>query len=570
MSTVAQTPDPAADEDGAVSGKSGGTQRFLDAIERLGNKVPHPALIFLGLIVIVIVLSHVLYLTGASVTTDVAEPGSVPAVPDYEGGTVVPGYPHPPVGAVPDYEIERETITANSLLTGDGIRFIFTTAVQNFNDFGVVAVILVAMIGVGVAEEAGLIAALIRKMVKVAPRGAITFIIVLLGGLSSVASDAGYLVLIPLGAAAFVSLGRNPLAGIAAAYAGVSAAFFVNVLITPADGIITEVTNETIGLVAPNVELNVTQNFFFSTASLVFCAVVMTWVTERLLEPRLGAWNRSEAPDAPEDAEDAAADTAQTDEETALESRGLRLSLIWTLVAVAVVTLLTALPNAPLRNPDTGEIFGSSPFMSSLLFIISMLFLAAGLGYGRGAKTLTGSTNVINAIVKTFNGLGGLIFLMLLIAQFIAYFNYSNMSRLAATGLADILESANIGALALLVGFILLVAVIDLIMPGVIPKWAILAPIFIPLFFRLGIAPQTVIAAYRVGDGPMNVITPLMVYLPFIVLVCQRYQKKAGLGTVVSMMIPYTAIVLVTWILFFVAWYLIGIPWGPGAPVHLN
>lgn len=565
MSTVANTPESPADEEGAGSGSSGGTQRFLDAIERLGNKVPHPALIFLGLIVAVIVLSHVLYLTGASVTTDVAAPDSVPAVPDYEGGTSLPGYPHPPTGPVPDYEIERETITANSLLTGDGIRFIFTTAVQNFNDFGVVAVILVAMIGVGVAEEAGLIAALIRAMVKVAPRGAITFIIVLLGGISSVASDAGYLVLIPLGAAAFVSLGRHPLAGIAAAYAGVSAAFFVNVLITPADGIITEVTNETIGLVAPGVELNVTQNFFFSTASLVFCALVMTWVTERLLEPRLGRWDRAaEAPD------DVPPETVPTDEEVALESRGLRTSLVWTLVAVAVVTLLTALPNAPLRNPDTGEIFGSSPFMSSLLFIISMLFLAAGLGYGRGARTLTGSTNVINAIVKTFNGLGGLIFLMLLIAQFIAYFNYTNMSRLAATGLADLLESANIGALALLVGFILLVAVIDLIMPGVIPKWAILAPIFIPLFYRLGIAPQTVIAAYRVGDGPMNVITPLMVYLPFIVLVCQRYQRKAGLGTVVSMMIPYTAVVLVTWILFFVAWYLIGIPWGPSAPVHLN
>jgi len=564
MSTVADTPQSPTDEEGKGAGKPGGTQRFLDAIERLGNKVPHPALIFLGLIVAVIVLSHVLYLTGASVTADVAEPGSVPAVPDYEGGTSLPGYPHPPTGAVPDYEIERETITANSLLTADGIRFIFTTAVQNFNDFGVVAVILVAMIGVGVAEEAGLIAALIRKMVKVAPRGAITFIIVLLGGISSVASDAGYLVLIPLGAAAFVSLGRHPLAGIAAAYAGVSAAFFVNVLITPADGIITEVTNETIGLVAPDVELNVTQNFFFSTASLVFCAVVMTWVTERLLEPRLGAWNRAEGP------ADVPPETVPTEEEMALESRGLRMSLIWTLAAVAVVTVLTALPNAPLRNPDTGEVFGSSPFMSSLLFIISMLFLAAGLGYGRGAKTLMGSTNVINAIVKTFNGLGGLIFLMLLIAQFIAYFNYSNMSRLAATGLADILESANIGALALLVGFILLVAVIDLIMPGVIPKWAILAPIFVPLFFRLGIAPQTVIAAYRVGDGPMNVITPLMVYLPFIVLVCQRYQKKAGLGTVVAMMIPYTAIVLVTWILFFVAWYLVGIPWGPSAPVHLN
>ena len=544
--------------------KKGGMQRILDGIERVGNKVPHPALIFLGLIVIVIVASQILAWTGTSVTTEVAEPATTQVGPEYPGGTSVPGNDAPPAPPVPQYEVHKETITAESLLDGDGIRFMFTTAVQNFNDFGVVAVILVAMIGVGVAEEAGLIAALIRKMVKVAPKGAITFIIVLLGGISSVASDAGYLVLIPLGAAAFASLGRHPLAGIAAAYAGVSAAFFVNILITPADGIITEVTNETIGLVAPDVHLNVTQNFYFSIASTLFCAVVMTIITERLLEPRLGKYDKDEAPS------DAPVDHQPTDDEMALESRGLRWSVYYLLIAVAIVSALTFIPGAPLRNPETGEIFGSSPFMSSLLFIISMLFLAAGLGYGRGSNSLTGSTNVINAIVKTFNGLGGLIFLMLLIAQFIAYFNYTNMSTLAATGLADLLERADIGALPLLIGFILLVLIIDLIMPGVIPKWAILAPIFVPLFFRLGIAPQTVIAAYRVGDGPANVITPLMVYLPFIVLVCQKYRKKAGIGTVVSMMLPYTFIVLITWTLFYVVWYLIGIPWGPSAPVHLG
>jgi aminobenzoyl-glutamate transport protein len=544
--------------------KTGGMQRVLDGIERVGNKVPHPALIFLALIVIVIVASQILSWAGTSVTTEVAEPATVQVAPEYPQGSSVPGNDAPPPPAVPDFEVHKETITAESLLTGDGIRFIFTTAVQNFNDFGVVAVILVAMIGVGVAEEAGLIAALIRKMVKVAPKGAITFIIVLLGGISSVASDAGYLVLIPLGAAAFASLGRHPLAGIAAAYAGVSAAFFVNVLITPADGIITEVTNETVALVAPDVHLNVTHNFYFSIAATIFCAFVMTVITERVLEPRLGRYDASEAPS------DAPVDHQPTDEEMALESRGLRFSVYYLLVALAIVSALTFIPDAPLRNPDTGEIFGSSPFMSSLLFIISMLFLAAGLGYGRGAKSLTGSTNVINAIVKTFNGLGGLIFLMLLIAQFIAYFNYTNMSTLAATGLADLLERADIGALPLLIGFIVLVVIIDLIMPGVIPKWAILAPIFVPLFYRLGIAPQTVVAAYRVGDGPVNVITPLMVYLPFIVLVCQKYRKKAGLGTVVSMMLPYTIIVLVAWTLFYVAWYLIGIPWGPSSPVHLG
>jgi aminobenzoyl-glutamate transport protein len=546
----------------AAEKSSGG---FLGWIERVGNKVPHPAIIFLALIVGVIVLSAVLAWADVSVTTEVAEAEDTTVSQEYNGGTSYPSLDHEPEETIPEYTVRTETIEVESLLSGDGIRYIFTTAVQNFNDFGVVAVILVAMIGVGVAEEAGLIAALIRKMVQVAPAGAITFIIVLLGGISSVASDAGYLVLIPLGAAAFASLGRNPLVGIAAAYAGVSASFFVNILITPADGIITEVTNEIMAGVAPDAQpLNVTHNLYFAIVSTLFTALVMTILTERYIEPRAGRWDPSERP------ADAPVDHVPTGDELSHESRGLRMAGIYSLVAIAIVSALTFLPNAPLRNPETGEIFGSSPFMSSLLFIISMLFLAAGLGYGSGSGSLTGATNVINAIIKTFNGLGGLIFLMLLIAQFIAFFNYSNISNVVATQLADLLGRADIGALPLLIGFILLVVVIDMIMPGVIPKWAIMAPIFIPLFYNLGIAPQTLVAAYRVGDGPVNVITPLMVYLPFIILVCQRYRASAGMGTVISMMIPYTVVVLVTWTLLFTGWYLLEIPWGPGSPVQLD
>ena len=182
---------------------------------------------------------------------------------------------------------------------------------------------------------------------------------------------------------------------------------------------------------------------------------------------------------------------------------------------------------------------------------------------------MSGSVDVINAITKTFAGLSGLVFLLLLISQFIAYFNYSNMPTVAAVKMADFLESADIGAVWLLIGFIIVTAILDLIIPGVLPKWAIFAPVFIPLFMRLGVAPQTVLAAYRVGDSPPNIVTPLMVYLPFIVVVAQRYRKDAGIGTIVSMMIPYTAILLVSWTIFFVAWYLLGIPLGPGYPVKI-
>ncbi|MFI5051255.1 MAG: AbgT family transporter, partial [Gaiellales bacterium] len=251
------------------------------------------------------------------------------------------------------------------------------------------------------------------------------------------------------------------------------------------------------------------------------------------------------------------------------ESRGLRYALFGVLGFLVVVVLLTLPPGAPLRDPTTGDIIGLTPFMDSLLFIITLFFLLAGIGFGFGAGTFTSSNDVIAAVTKTFAGLAGLVFMLLMISQFIAYFNYSNMPTVAAVKMADFLEGADIGAVWLLIGFIIVTAILDLIIPGVLPKWAIFAPVFIPLFMRLGVAPQTVLAAYRVGDSPPNIVTPLMVYLPFIVVVAQRYRKDAGIGTIVSLMIPYTVIVLLLWTVFFVIWYLLGIPMGPGYPVKL-
>ena len=551
--------DPAEDD----APKRSFVQRALDGIEAVGNRVPHPAIIFLGLCVFVIVLSAVLAAFDVSVTYDVAEPPSVVVEEEQVGGSIEPEIVFP----IEDYEeveleIRQETTEIQSLLDTEGIRFIFTSFVSNFAGFSVVAVVFVAMIGVGVAEEAGLMGALIRKLVLVAPAGTLTFIIVFVGGLSSVATDAGYLILIPLGAAAFLSVGRNPIVGLAAAYAGVSAGFSVNALITPLDGLLTEVTNEAIALADPGKSIDLTANLWFSIASTVFVALIITFIAQRITEPSVG-------PYVPEVRD---ADVEGADEEAqvpAEEGRGLRFATIGLLVAVAVLVLLTALPDAPLRNPETGSIFNDSPLMDSLIFIISMLFLVAGICFGVGARTITSSVDVINGITKTFAGLSSLVFLLLLISQFIAYFNFSNMPTVAAVEMADFLESADIGALPLLIGFILVIVLLDVIIPGSLPKWAIFAPIFVPLFLRLDVAPQTVLAAYRLGDSPANVITPLMVYLPFIVLVAQRYKKDAGIGTIISLMIPYTLIVLVAWLAFFVVWYLLGIPLGPGYPVKL-
>jgi len=543
---------PATNEQGAS---------MLDRIERVGNKIPHPVMMFLYLIIFVAVLSHILYIFDVRVTEEIAVPVAEDALVDEHGGLGGSDVPYPVYPITPnddpEYEIVEQTIPVESLLTVDGIRFVLTSFVSNFAGFTVVAVTFVAMMGVGVAEGAGLMAALIRKLVNVAPRGVIAFILIFVGVLSSVASDAGYLILIPLAAAAFATLGRHPLAGLAAAYAGVSAVFGVNILITPIDSMLTEITNEAIGLTTAQ-PISVTANFFFSAASSVVIALVAMVVTQRIVEPRLGTYDRALI---------GSDEDVQSEQEKAAEAKGLRYSSYALVVMVGLVLLATLPPGAPLREPETGAIIGTTPFMDSLIFLITLVFLVCGVFYGIGAKTVKGSGDVIASVTKTFAGLAGLIFMLLMISQFIAYFNFTNIPRVVAVEMAGILERANIGALALLVLLIIVIIVLNIILPGVVPKWAIFAPVFIPIFVRLGVTPQTVLAAYRVGDSPTNVITPLMVYLPFIVTVAQRYQKDAGLGTIVALMIPYTLIIAVAWILLFVLWFALGLPLGPGYPI---
>ena len=542
----------------------GMAERILGGIERGGNKMPDPAILFVWLAVGVIVLSALLSWADIKVTYQVAKPPPVPVEEVVQGGSTQPsgGLPDASVQEG-DYTIAEETASVQSLLSADGIRFLFTSFVANFRNFAAVAIILVVMIGVGLAEAAGLIGALIRKLVAVSSAAMLTPIIIFIGVLSSIASDAGYLVLIPLGAAAFKSVGRNPLAGIAAAFAGVAAGFGVNFLITPLDGVLTEITNDASGLVDPDSSIDLAANLYFGIASTILVTLVLTFVSVRIVERSVGAH------DPADESDDESLDADKGPEVSAeAEARGLRFALLATLAVLVPICLLTFLPDAPLRDPVTGDIIGDSPFMDSLIVIITIIFFAAGLAYGRGAGTMRTSDEVLASITKSWAGLASLLFLFLLIAQFIAYFNYSNMAQVAAVKLGDWLEEANVGAVWLLIAFVIVTLLVDFIMPAAIAKWAILAPIFIPLFMRLDIAPQTVLAAYRVGDSPANVITPLMAYFPLIVIFTQRYKKDAGIGTVVAMMLPYVLVLTVVWTLFFVAWYLLGIPLGPGSPVH--
>jgi aminobenzoyl-glutamate transport protein len=552
-----------ADVSGSATAEAGhsGNSKWLDWVERVGNKVPNPTIMFVYLIGVVALLSAILSWAGVSVTDEVVMPvpkDEFSQINEHLGGTwtiydSVTGEP----AEVPDFIVSTETFAVRSLLSVDGARFFFSSFVDNFAGFGVVAVVLVSMAGVGVAEHAGLMGALIRKIVKVAPARWLTFILIFVGVLSSVATDAGYLILVPLAAAAFYSVGRHPLAGLAAAFAGVGAVFGVNLLITPSDSMLTEITNSV--LVQLNMApLEVTQNYFFSIVSSFVLAVVATVVTARITMKRLGAYDHADYTGGEDDLVDDAA-----------EARGLKLAGWYLLGFAVVIALLTAIPGAPLRDPATGNIIGNTPFMASLVFVISLAFLVCGMGYGRGAGTLKTGNEAVAAITKTFASLGGLLLMFLMIAQFIALFNWSNLPTVAAISAAELLQQANVPAVVLLLGFIVVIVVLDVILPGLVPKWVIFAPVFIPIFASLGVAPQTLLAAYRVADSPINVLTPLMVYLPFMVTVAQRYKKDAGIGTIIALMVPYTIWILLAWVVLFVVWFLLGIPWGPGSPVHI-
>jgi aminobenzoyl-glutamate transport protein len=443
-------------------------QKMLDVVERAGNKVPHPAVLFFILIGLVILLSQVFQWLGTSGTYQRMNPLT--------------------------HAADSTTAAVRSLLSAEGVRFICTSVVPNFINFGPVGIIMVAMIGVGLAERSGLIQALIRKIVVVAPPQSMTAIIVTLGVSSSIASDAGYLVLIPLGAVAFHSLRRHPLAGLAEAFAGVAAAFGANFFVKLIDRILAEMTNDAIHIVDPSKTISLTANHYFGVASSLLLIVVCTLATTRIVEPRLGKYAG--------DARD-----AETHSLSADESRGLLFATIAFVILVILVCLLTTPRGAPLRNPATSSL---SPYRDSLVFLIVLAFLVTGIAYGVGAKTISTSDAVVDAITKTFADLGGLLFLFFVISQFVAYFSFSNVGTVLAVRLADLLKDADLNSVTLLLAFLVIGFFLSIPIPNILPKWAIVAPVFVTLFLKLGVAPDIVLAAYRVSDSPPNVIILLL------------------------------------------------------------
>ncbi len=499
--------------------------RFLGSVEKIGNALPHPVTIFLVLCAVIAVVSHIAYLVGASVTYSGINPSTL------ETGEI--------------------TVKATSLLTGDGIRYIFTSAVSNFTGFAPLGTVLVAMLGVGVAEGTGLISSLLKKLVLSTPKTLITVIVVFAGVMSNIASDAGYVVLVPLGAIIFASVGRHPLAGLAAAFAGVSGGFSANLLVGTIDPLLGGISTEAAKMIDPSIAVGPTANFYFMFVSTFLITILGTLITHKIVEPRLGEYKGKHI--------------EKLDKITSEEKRGLRFSLVALLIFIAVMLVLLVPANGILRDQTTGEILGHSPFMNSIVFIIGLLFLIPGIGYGIGAGTVKNDKDVERFMSKAMASMGSYLVLSFIASQFVAYFSYTKLGTILAVKGAEALKAAGITGIGLILLFILLTAFINLFMASASAKWAIMAPVFVPMFMKMGLSADLTQVAYRIADSSTNIITPLMSYFAFIVAFAAKYDEDAGIGTLISTMVPYSIIFLVGWSIMLVIWYFLGLPLGPGA-----
>lgn len=505
---------------------------LLDRVEKVGNALPHPATIFLILSAVIVVLSAILSAAGVSVT--------------YEGINRTTN------------TVEEMTVTVQSLLSREGVQYLFKSAVTNFTGFAPLGTVLVALLGVGLAEGTGLIGSLLKKLVMSTPKRLITVVVVLAGVLSSIASDAGYVVLIPLGAIIFLSMGRHPIAGLAAAFAGVSGGFSANVMVGPTDSLLAGLTTEGAKLADPNYVVEMTGNWWFLIASTVLITVIGTIVTEKIVEPRLGKYTGD-----------------ATVEESAMtvskeERRGLHFAGIATLLSVAGLAALVVPANGFLRGTDAGiQGILKSPFMDSMVLIIALVFAIAGIAYGVGAKVVKNDKDVMNLMGKSMASMGSYIVLVFFASQFVAYFNYSNLGTIIANKGAEMLKAIGLQGIPLVILFILVVAFINIFMGSASAKWAILAPVFVPMLMEVGFTPEFTQMAYRIGDSTTNLISPLMSYFALIVTFAARYDKKSGIGTLISTMVPYSVFLLIGWTLLLIVWFVCNLPLGPGASIFL-
>ena len=493
-------------------------QRALGAVERVGNKLPDPAVLFIALLVIVWFLSWAF----SGINFGVIDPRS------------------------------GEPLAVVSQLSGTSMAAFFASMVTNFSHFHPVGVVLVAMLGIGVAEHTGFINAGLRAMMAVTARWLLTPMIILVGIVSHTAADAGYVLVIPLGGVIFYAAGRHPLAGIAAAFAGVSGGFSANFVPSAIDPMLQGISQEGARILDPAIILNPLNNYFFTASSSILIVALGWLLTDKVVEPRLQA-NKLD-----DNLEDLPTMEPLLDN----ERRGLRGALIAMLLGIVILVLTTLSPDSAWRGPDGTLTSGGAPLMGSIVSLIFLLFMIPGVVYGMMAGTVASSRDIIEGMTKSMHGMAYYLVIMFFIAQFLYSFTQSNLGVLLALEGAALLKALALPGALTITGIIILTGVINLFVGSASAKWALLAPIFLPMLMQIGISPDLAQAAYRVGDSTTNIITPLMPYFPLVVVYCQRYIKSTGIGTVTAMMLPYSVTFLITWTIFLLIYWAIGLPLG--------
>ncbi len=494
--------------------------RILNLTEKAGNALPHPATLFLIFTLLVLVFSWLAWLV------------------DWHAI-------HPDT---------NEEIHPVNLLSKEGLHNILLHMVDNYTGFAPLGIVMVALLGIGIAESSGLISSLVRLLILSAPRKMLTFVIVLTGIMSNVASDVGYVLLIPLAGVIFKAIGRNPIGGMAAAFAGVSGGFSANIVLGTTDPLLAGLSQEAARIVDPDYLVNPTANYYFMAVSTFLIAGVGTWVSEKIVFPRLGEYHAADE------------EKESLEKLSPKEKSGLRWAGLVTLALIGVAIWGVVPENGFLLGKD--GTFLSSPLIKG---VVSVLFLGAGLSglaYGIASGAFKSDSDVMNGMGQSMKTIASYFVLVFFAAQFVAYFKWSNLGVIFAIKGATGLIALDLGIIPLMLMFILLSALINMLMGSASAKWAIMAPVFIPMFMFMGYSPELSQAVFRIGDSVTNVISPMMSFFALIIAFFHKYDKKAGIGTIIATMLPYSVAFLISWSALLIVWILLGLPLGPGAGLY--
>ncbi|MYL45154.1 p-aminobenzoyl-glutamate transporter [Virgibacillus halodenitrificans] len=494
--------------------------RILNKVEWLGNRLPDPFMLFASLAILVILLSWII----ASFDVTFLQPG------------------------------EEKPVAIKSLVSAEGIQYMLISMLENFVGFKPLGIVLAIMLGIGLADKVGLIETFIKSTILKAPKGLITYAVIFIGILGNLAADAAFVIIPPLAAMVFYNVGRHPLAGLAAGFAGVGSGFTANIIVSNTDAVLSGISAEVMGTLDTAVTVTPVDNYYFMLVSVILLSVTGALITEKIVEPRLGKYEGD----------------LQKDFEPvqSIEKRGLRNAAFAALAYIGLLLIVIFWQDSPLRNENGGMV--PSPFLKGIVPIIMLFFITVGIAYGITTKKITSSKSIPAFMGEAMKDLSGFIVLIFAAAQFIAYFEWTNIGTWLAVSGASFLENAGITGIGTVIAFVLLTAGLNLVIFSGSAQWALESPIFLKMFYFLDYHPAFIQAAYRIADSSTNIITPMNPYFIIVLAFMREYDKKAGIGTLIALMLPYGLIFLLVWILLLLAFVFLGVPFGPGIGVHLG